>query len=90
MADVHELDKAFHFIMTRMVEGGRAPHYTELAPALGCSVEQAREAVHAMFRTGYPGWVHPGTDYIVSFPPLSNLPTQYRITVDAQQRWFAQ
>jgi len=39
----------------------------------------------------YPiGWLHPDTDYIASFPPLNNLPTQYRITLRGAQRWFAQ
>jgi hypothetical protein len=39
----------------------------------------------------YPiGWVHPDTDYIASFPPLNGLPTQYRITVRGEQKWFAQ
>ena len=39
----------------------------------------------------YPiGWLHPETDYIASFPPLNNLPTQYRISVRGEQRWFAQ
>jgi hypothetical protein len=39
----------------------------------------------------YPiGWLHPETDYIASFPPLNNLPTQYRVTVRGAQRWFAQ
>ena len=28
--------------------------------------------------------------YIVSFAPFHNLPTQYRITVDGEQKWFAQ
>ena len=39
---------------------------------------------------GFPGWLFPNTDYICSFPPFSNLPTQYRITIDGQQKWFAQ
>ncbi|MBI2323118.1 MAG: hypothetical protein HYU88_13740 [Chloroflexi bacterium] len=94
MADVRvldkALDKAFQFIMRRLVETGQAPHYTELAPLLSCSVEDARQTVHAIFKTGYPGWAHPGTDYIVSLPPLNNLPTQYRVAVDGQERWFAQ
>src|SRR2546429_7457270 len=39
----------------------------------------------------YPiGWLHPETDYIASFPPLNNLPTQYRISARGEQRWFAQ
>ena len=37
-----------------------------------------------------PAWLHPDTDYIVSFAPFHNLPTQYRISVDGQQKWFAQ
>jgi hypothetical protein len=36
------------------------------------------------------GCIHPETDYIASFPPLNNLPTQYRVTVRGEQRWFAQ
>jgi hypothetical protein len=39
----------------------------------------------------YPiGWLHPETDYIASFPPLNNLPTQYRVSVRGEQKWFAQ
>ena len=39
----------------------------------------------------YPiGWLHPETDYIASFPPLNSLPTQYRVSVRGEQRWFAQ
>jgi hypothetical protein len=90
MADVQALDRAFHVIMTQLVETGRAPHYAELAGALNCTAEQARQTVHEIFKAGYPGWVHPGTDLIVSFPPLSNLPTQYRVSVDGEQRWHAQ
>ena len=29
-------------------------------------------------------------DYIVSFAPFNNLPTQYRITIEGQQKWFGQ
>jgi hypothetical protein len=32
----------------------------------------------------------PTRNYIASFPPLNNLPTQYRVTVRGEQRWFAQ
>jgi hypothetical protein len=37
-----------------------------------------------------PGWMHRGTDYIASFPPLNNQPTSCRIVVVGRQRWFAQ
>ena len=76
--------------MTRIVETGAAPHYTELAVELGCGVEEGRNIVRGIMSTGFPGWVHPDTDWIASFPPFSNIPTQYRITIDGQQKWYAQ
>jgi hypothetical protein len=90
MADTQVLDRTFHVIMSRLVETGRAPHYTDLAAALGCTVEEGRHALRALMSSGVQGWLHPGTDYIVSLAPLNSLPTQYRITVEGQQKWFAQ
>ena len=91
MAETTGLDKTFHLIMKKMVETGQAPHYTELAAALGLSSEAGRKAVHELFALPmFPGWLFPNTDYITSFPPFNNLPTQYRITIDGQQKWFAQ
>jgi hypothetical protein len=80
-------DRTFHIIMNRMVETGQAPHYTEIAAELGVSVE---EALHELFAAGIPGWLFPNTDLIASFAPFNNLPTQYRITIDGQQKWFGQ
>ena len=90
MAEPTLLDRTFQVIMKRMVDTGQAPHYTELASELGLSVEEGRKALHDMFAAGVPGWVYPNTDYIVSFAPFNNLPTQYRITIDGQQKWFGQ
>lgn len=93
MADAQTLDRAFHFVVRRLVETGHAPHYTELAAELGCPVEEGRLALRALMATGIPAWLHPGTDYIASFPPLNNFPTQYRLTVGGQPAsggWFAQ
>ena len=90
MADLAELDKAYQITMTRMVQTGQAPHYTELAAELGVSVEEGKVTLHELIETGIPAWLHPGTDYIASFPPFNNLPTQYRITVGGEQKWFAQ
>jgi hypothetical protein len=84
------LDKTFHIIMMRMVETGQAPHYTEIAAELGVRPDEGRKALHELFSAGIPGWLHPGTDYIVSFAPFNNLPTQYRISVEGDQRWFGQ
>lgn len=90
MADMALLDRAFTTIMNRFIQTGQAPHYTELAGALSLSVEDGRQLLHDLMETGIPAWVYPETDYIVSFPPFHNLPTQYRISVDGEQRWFAQ
>jgi hypothetical protein len=90
MSDVQMLNKTFNFIMGRMKETGVAPHYTEIAAHLGVSVEEGRLALHDLFKSGVPGWLYPETDLIVSFAPFNNLPTQYRISVDGQQKWFGQ
>ena len=90
MSEPTLLDMTFQVIMKRMVETGQAPHYTEIAAELGVSVEEGRKALHDLFKAGVPGWLFPETDFITSFAPFNNLPTQYRITVDGQQKWFAQ
>ena len=46
MADTQTLDKAFHVIMSRLLDTGQAPHYSELATALGCPIEEGRQIVH--------------------------------------------
>ena len=90
MGDAAMLDKTFEIIMRRMVETGQAPHYTEIAKDLDLSMEEGRRAVHELFSAGIPGWLFPNTSSIVSFAPFNNLPTQYRITIDGQQKWFGQ
>jgi Alkylmercury lyase len=90
MADAELLDRAFHRIMRELVETGRAPHYAELARVLGLPVEVGRQTLLAVMQAYPIGWLHPETDYIASFPPLNNLPTQYRVTVRGEQKWFAQ
>ena len=91
MAEPGLLDRTFSVIMKRMVDTGQAPHYTEIAAELGVSPKEGREALHKLFSTrGFPGWLYPTTDSIVSFPPFNNLPTHYRLTVEGEQKWFAQ
>ena len=90
MADNQTLDRAFTSVMQRFIDTGQAPHYTELASDLGVGVEEGRDLLRELFDTGIPAWLHQGTDYVVSFAPFNNLPTQYRITVDGRQSWFAQ
>src|SRR6266700_49697 len=90
MTDPQLRDAMFHRIMRGLVDTGRAPHYAELARPLGLSVENARLLLHEVMQAYPIGWLHPETDYIASFPPLNNLPTQYRVTVRGEQKWFAQ
>jgi hypothetical protein len=90
MSEPTILDKTFHFILRRMIETGRAPHYTEIAAELRASPEEGRKILHELFSKRIPAWLFPGTDYIVSFAPFNNLPTQYRLTIEGQQKWFGQ
>ncbi len=90
MSQPSMLEKTFNVIIKRMVETGQAPHYTEIATELGVSMEEGRKALHELFSAGVSGWLFPDTDFITSFAPFNNLPTQYRITIDGQQKWFGQ
>lgn len=86
-----ELDWVFHIIMERMVATGQAPHYAEIAAELDVRPAEGRRLLRELFSgRAFPGWLHPSTDLIASFPPFNNLPTQYRITIDGEQKWFAQ
>ncbi len=90
MADQAMLDRAYYSIMQSIINTGQALHYTELAAELGMAVEEGRQLLHDLMDTGITCWLDAGTDYVASFAPFHNLPTQYRITVDGQQKWFAQ
>jgi Alkylmercury lyase len=90
MADPQLLDRAFTLLMRSLVQSGRALHYAELARAMGLPVEEGRQLLLDVMQAYPIGWLHPETDYIASFPPLNNLPTQYRVTVRGEQKWFAQ
>jgi len=89
MTQPSQLDKTYFFILKRMVETGQAPFYTEIAAELGVSVEEGRKALHDLFGAAIAVWLFPKTDYIAPFPPFSNLPTQYRITIEASRNGLA-
>jgi len=91
MADPQLLARMYHTIMSGLVRDGRALHYTELASELGLSPDEARESLHGVEGAGVPGvWLDPGTDYVASFAPFSNIPTQYLISVEGEQKWYGQ
>ncbi len=84
------LDQAYHFILSTFVERGQAPHFTEMAAKFDIPAEEGRKLLHELMAARLPNWLFPETDLIASFAPFNNLPTQYRISVDGKQRWFAQ
>lgn len=90
MSEPTLLDKTYHCIMKSFIQTGQAPFYTEIAKELGISVEDGKKALGDLFRIWRSAWLFPNTDYIASFPPFSNLPTQYRITIEGEHKWFAQ
>ena len=90
MAEATPIDRMFQLIMRTLIATGQPPHYAELAETLGLSVEESRQQLRALMQAYPIGWLHPDTDYIASFPPLNGLPTQYRVSVRGEQKWFAQ
>lgn len=91
MRDSSRLNRTYHVIIERMIATGQAPHFTEIAAELDLSPAEGRKVLHELFSTrGFPGWLHPGTDNIVSFAPFSNLPTHHRLIIDGVQKWFGQ
>ncbi len=89
MADLELMDRGYGAIMRRIVTTAEAPHFTELAAELDIEIAEARDLIHDLVGVT-PGWTHPGTDYLASFPPFNLQPTQYRVTIDGEQRWYAQ
>jgi len=89
MANVELLDRGYAAVMASVVERREAPHFTELARELDVDLQVGRELVHELVGVT-PGWVHPGTDLIASFPPFNLQPTQYRVTIDGESGWYAQ
>ena len=90
MSTTEILDKVHYFILKRIKDTGQAPHYTEIAAELGVFPEEGRQTLHKLFASGVYGWMYPNTDFIASYAPFNNQPTQFRVTVDGEQKWFAQ
>jgi len=82
--------RLYHQVLAGYVRAGVAPHYVDIAMALGWPTDHARTVLHEVVGMGLPLWLHPGTDLIASFAPFSSLPTLYRISVDDAPHGFAQ
>jgi hypothetical protein len=90
MADVETLDRTYDFIMRGLIADGVAPHFTDVARAFHVTPDDGLRLVRELMATGLPCWLHPDTDLIASFPPFNVLPTQYRLAVGGDRKWFAQ
>ena len=84
------VQRAYTTILQHFVQTGRAPHYTELAAMLNLEPEAARELQRDAAKAGVGCWISHETDYIASWAPFSNIPTQYLVAVDGEQRWYGQ
>jgi hypothetical protein len=91
MPELALLDRAYTIVMQSFLERGYAASHVELAAAMGLPVEEGRQLYRELVNGQYhSSWLEEGTDYIVSFAPFNNLPTYYRVSVDGEQKWFAQ
>ena len=83
------LDRAYATVMGHVLSEKAAPHYTELASLLDVPIAEAKDLTHELVALT-PGWTHPGTDYLASFPPFNLQPTHYRVSIDGESGWYAQ
>ena len=90
MPEAMQLDRTYHYILETLIARGQAPHYTEIAKEFAVTPSKGKGMLHDLIASGLPNWLHPNTDLIASFAPFNNLPTHYRVTVDGEQKWFAQ
>jgi len=91
MAKSKHLNETFHIILEQLIADGKAPNYAQVADKLGVTPREGQELIRKLFSTiGFPGWFEPKTDNIASFAPFNNIPTNYRITIDGEQKWFGQ
>ena len=91
MSDIDPMvQRTYSTIMGRFIDVGRAPHYTELSEMLGVEVEEGRRLQREAVAAGVGCWFAHDTDYIESFAPFYNTPTNWLVTVDGEQKWHAQ
>ena len=90
VADAQVVQHAYTTILDHFIRTGRAPHYTELATLLGVSPDEARALQHEAAAVAMGSWFAPDTDYIASWAPFSNVPTQYVVRVADDTTWYGQ
>jgi hypothetical protein len=90
VTDPAQVQKAYTTILRHVIDTGRAPHHTELAEAIGVSPDDAKPLQQAAADAAAGCWLCADTDYVQSWAPFSNIPTQYLISVDGIQKWYGQ
>lgn len=90
MEQAELVQHAYTSVIQHFIESGRAPHYTELAEILNLKPEEARRIQHKAADSALACWFVPDTDYVESWAPFSNVPTNYLITIDGKQKWYGQ
>jgi hypothetical protein len=90
MADERSAQQAYTSILRHLIRTGRAPHYSELAQILAVDLEAAKDLQREAAKSGVGCWFVEDTDYIESWAPFYNVPTQYRVTVEGEQKWYGQ
>ena len=84
------LSDEIHYRILRLLEAQPDISQRQIAKELGVSPEEGRQTLQALFKSGVYGWMYPNTDFIASYAPFNNQPTQFRVTVEGEQKWFAQ
>lgn len=82
------LAEAYRLLLSNFVRTGRALHYTELADQLSVSPAEGLEVQGGLTGSGIPIFTQADTDHLAALTPFSNIPTQWRISVDGDQRWY--
>jgi Alkylmercury lyase len=91
MAETALHQQGFTAIMEFLIANGRAPHYTELSKTLDITPSEARDLLPEIIEAaGGICWFANNTRYIGAWPPFSNSPTQYLISVDGDRKWYGQ
>jgi hypothetical protein len=84
------VQRAYTAVVAHFVKTGRAPHYTELAVTLGVPPEEAKRLQRNAAESSVACWFVKDTDYVESWAPFSNVPTQYLVTINGEQKWYGQ
>lgn len=88
--DESMVQRAYTTVLQHFVKTGRAPHYTELAITLGLQPEEARQMQREAATAALACWFVKDTDYVESWAPFSNVPTQCLVTIEGDQKWYGQ